>query len=95
MVSKNDLWSIVKKPKIIAFDDSFSAIDTETEELILSQIKGRKEKPTSIIVSHRISTLKHADLILVIDEGKIIAQGSHEDLMKKSEFYKDLNDKQV
>lgn len=86
--------AFIKDPKIIVFDDSFSAIDTETEEIILQNVKQMKENPTTIIISHRISTLKHADSILVMDEGSIIARGSHEELLNSSEFYRELAEKQ-
>lgn len=86
--------AFIKSPKIIVFDDSFSAIDTETEEIILQQVKQMDENPTTVIISHRISTLKHADSILVMDEGSIIARGAHEELLQSSEMYRELSEKQ-
>lgn len=86
--------ALIKEPKLIAFDDSFSAIDTETEELILANLKKLDDTATSIIVSHRISTIRHADVIIIIEDGVIMAKGSHEELLNSSEYYQELAEKQ-
>jgi ATP-binding cassette subfamily B protein len=79
--------AIAKNPNILLFDDCLSAVDTETEEHILSALDRIMENKTSIIISHRISSLKNATRILVLDKGSIIEQGSHDELMKLDELY--------
>jgi len=82
-------------PKILILDDSFSAVDTHTEEEILSNLKEFMKGRTSIIISHRISTVKDADKIIVIDKGKIAEEGVHEELIALSGIYADLHYKQL
>jgi ATP-binding cassette subfamily B multidrug efflux pump len=79
--------AIIKKPPVLILDDAFSSVDTNTEEIILSRLRGVIESRTSIIISHRISTIKNADLIYVMDSGKIVASGNHDRLMETSEVY--------
>ena len=79
--------AIAKNPNILLFDDCLSAVDTETEEHILSALDRIMENKTSIIISHRISSLKNATRILVLDKGSIIEQGSHDELMKLDGLY--------
>ncbi|MDZ7838473.1 MAG: ATP-binding cassette domain-containing protein [Actinomycetota bacterium] len=69
--------ALAADPSILILDDSFSSIDTHTEELILANLKARTRSITSIMVSHRISTIKDSDLILVMDEGRIVERGTH------------------
>ena len=76
-------------------DDCLSAVDTETEEAILSNLAGVKDKKTAIIVSHRVSTVKNATKILVMDQGRIIQQGDHNELIKTPGYYKALYEKQL
>ncbi len=88
--------ALIKESPIIILDDSLSAVDSRTEKNIVEKIKEVSEgpegyEPTIIIVSHRLATLKHADRIVVIDDGKIDAIGSHDDLVEKSETYKRLD----
>lgn len=80
--------TIINNSPIVIFDDSLSAVDTETDISIRNALKNRKNKSTAIIISHRISTVSEADLILVIDKGKIIERGSHRDLIRKDGLYK-------
>ncbi len=75
---------------ILIFDDALSSVDTQTEELILSRTFARRKGMTNIIVSHRISTLKHADTIVVLDQGNLIQQGSHSELMAQEGFYSEI-----
>ncbi len=82
-------------PSILILDDSFSAVDTHTEEEILKNLKEFMKNRTSIIISHRISTVKDADNIFVIDDGKIAEQGTHEELVEHGGIYADLHFKQL
>ena len=82
--------AIIRKPKILIFDDCLSAVDTETEEHILTNLKKISKGVTTVIISHRISSVKHADLILVLDKGKIIEQGTHKELLKYNGYYKQI-----
>ncbi len=87
--------ALIKEPKILILDDSLSAVDTETEEAILNNLKEVMANRTSIIISHRISTLKTADEIIVLDEGRIAQQGTHEELLQEKGFYQELYQKQL
>ncbi len=82
-------------PKILILDDSLSSVDTHTEEEILKNLKNFMKERTSIIISHRISTVKDADNIVVIKEGEIIEQGTHEELVSLNGYYADLHYKQL
>jgi ATP-binding cassette subfamily B protein len=82
-------------PKILILDDSFSAVDTHTEEEILKRLKLFMKDRTSIIISHRISTVKDADKIIVLDKGKIAESGSHDELVALGGIYADLHFKQL
>lgn len=87
--------ALIKKPKILILDDSVSAVDTDTEEKILNHIKTRRSNMTNIIIAHRISTLMHSDKIIVIDEGRIIESGTHDELVKIDGLYNSLYQKQL
>lgn len=87
--------ALIKNPKILILDDSLSAVDTNTEEKILSELKVFTRSRTTIIISHRISTVKHADQIIVIDEGRIVEQGTHAELLAQGGLYKDIYEKQL
>lgn len=87
--------AIIKEPKILVFDDALSAVDTKTEESILQQLKEIMKNRTSIIISHRISTIKNADIIIYMEEGKIIEMGTHEDLLALKNSYAELYQKQL
>lgn len=87
--------AIIKKPKILIFDDCLSAVDTETEERILSNLERVSSDKTTIIISHRVSSAKNADKIIVLDNGKIIQQGVHNQLVKQEGYYKELYEQQL
>ena len=87
--------AIIKKPQIMIFDDCLSAVDTETEEEILNNLKRVMINKTSLIISHRISTVKNADNIIVLDKGEIIEQGTHQQLLEKQGSYYDLHKMQL
>ncbi len=87
--------AIIKDPKILLFDDCLSAVDTETEEEILKNLHSLSQDKITIIVSHRISSAKNADKIIVLEEGEIIQQGTHNELVNQEGYYKDLYTKQL
>ena len=87
--------ALIKEPEILIFDDCLSAVDTETEEIILNNLFKVSQDKTTIIVSHRISSVKNADAIIVLENGKIIQQGSHNELIKINGYYKDLYEQQL
>ncbi|WP_298140529.1 ABC transporter ATP-binding protein [Flavobacterium sp.] len=87
--------AIIKNPEILLFDDCLSAVDTETEEQILNNLLEISKNKTTIIVSHRVSSAKNADLIIILEEGKIIQQGSHNQLVNQEGYYKELYYKQL
>jgi len=87
--------AIIKKPQILLFDDCLSAVDTETEEKILKNLIRVTKGKTTIIVSHRVSSAKNADKIIVLEDGHIIQKGSHESLINREGYYKNLYLKQL
>ncbi|WNW01840.1 ABC transporter ATP-binding protein [Tenacibaculum sp. HL-MS23] len=87
--------AIIKNPKILIFDDCLSAVDTETEEQILSNLEKVSNDKTTIIISHRVSSAKNADKIIILDEGKIIQQGVHNQLIETVGYYKELYEQQL
>ena len=87
--------AIINKPKLLIFDDCLSAVDSETETLILSNLKNEMKDKSSIIVSHRISSLKHADVIIYMNGGRIIETGTHDQLMALKKNYFQLNQLQT
>jgi len=87
--------ALAKSPKIIMLDDALSAVDTKTEESILTHLKQTLSETTTVISAHRISTIKDADHIIVLDHGQIIEQGTHEFLIKNDNLYANLYQKQL
>ena len=87
--------AVMLNPRILVLDDALSAVDTYTEEEILSRLRGFMRRRTSIIVSHRVSTVRHADLIVVLDNGRIAEQGHHDDLVERGGLYAELHQKQL
>jgi ATP-binding cassette subfamily B protein len=87
--------AIIKNPHILLFDDCLSAVDTETEEQILQNLNKISSDKTTIIVSHRVSSAKNADIIIVLEEGEIIQQGTHNELVNTDGYYKELYAKQL
>jgi ATP-binding cassette subfamily B multidrug efflux pump len=87
--------AIIASPSILILDDCLSAVDTQTEEKILRELKHIMSKRTSIIVSHRISTIKDADEIIVLENGEIVERGTHESLLEQQGFYYSLYQKQL
>lgn len=87
--------AIAKEPKILILDDCLSAVDTKTENVILTALKNIMKNRTSIIISHRVSSAKLADQIIVLDDGEVIERGNHESLMKQKGVYAELYEKQT
>ncbi len=87
--------AVAVDPRILILDDALSAVDTYTEEEILSRLSGVMRERTSIIVSHRISTVRHADAILVLDQGRIAERGTHDELIRHNGLYAELHKKQL
>ena len=87
--------AIIKNPQILIFDDCLSAVDTETEERILANLKDFSKNKTTFIISHRVSSAKNADKIIILDGGEIIQQGSHNQLINQKGYYKELYEQQL
>jgi ATP-binding cassette subfamily B protein len=87
--------AVIREPRILILDDALSAVDTYTEEKILSALRDVMRSRTTLIVAHRISTVKDADLICVLDHGRIVERGSHEELMRIGGAYADLYERQL
>ena len=87
--------AIVREPRILILDDALSAVDTKTENAILNSLSRIMKGRTTVIISHRVSSAKLADKILVLDDGKIVEQGTHESLLRENGIYRDLYEKQL
>ena len=86
--------AILKNPPILILDEATSALDTESERLVQDALEKLMSSRTTIAIAHRLSTIKHANIIYVLHEGKIVEQGTHEELIAKGGYYKKLNDMQ-
>lgn len=82
--------ALLKNPEILIMDDSFSAVDTKTEEQVISNLKELRKGKTTIIIAHRISTIKGSDQIILIEDGKIMAKGKHDELYETCELYRQM-----
>ena len=87
--------AIARKPEILLFDDSFSALDYKTDRILREQLKMQKKETTSLIVAQRIGTIKDADKIVVLDEGKQVGYGTHKELLKKCAVYYEIASSQL
>jgi ATP-binding cassette subfamily B protein len=87
--------ALIKNPDLLIFDDCFSAVDTKTESEILINLKQLMRNKTVVIISHRVSTVKDADHIILLNQGEIIEQGTHDALLLLNGSYKDLYQSQL
>ena len=87
--------AMLKKSKIILLDEATSSLDAETESKIQEAINLLTKDRTTLVIAHRLSTIMNSKKIYVVDEGKIIAQGTHQELLQKSETYKNFYEKQL
>jgi ATP-binding cassette subfamily B protein len=87
--------ALVVEPKILILDDALSAVDTHTEEEILERLSAVRAQRTAIVVSHRVSTVRDADQIVVLHEGEVAERGTHDELVRRGGFYADLYRKQL
>jgi ATP-binding cassette subfamily B protein len=86
--------AVIRRPKILILDDALSAVDTHTENRVLRHLRGVMRDRTTLVVSHRISTIKDADLICVLEDGRIVMQGTHDELMRAGGDYVDFWERQ-
>jgi ATP-binding cassette subfamily B multidrug efflux pump len=87
--------AVLRDPRILILDDALSSVDTATEERILSELSGVMRGRTTILISHRVSTIRHADKIFVLEHGEVVAEGSHAELLARGGYYADLYQKQL
>jgi ATP-binding cassette subfamily B protein len=87
--------AVMRDPRILILDDSLSAVDTYTEERILRNLRDIRQERTTLIVSHRVSTIRDADVICVLDNGRIIERGTHDELLKLDGEYAELYERQL
>jgi len=87
--------ALVRDPMILILDDSLSAVDTQTEERILNALRTIRRGRTVLVVSHRVSSVKDADHIVVLDDGRIVERGDHESLIARDGYYADLYRRQT
>jgi ATP-binding cassette subfamily B multidrug efflux pump len=87
--------AVLRNPPILILDDALSSVDTATEERILSELSGVMRGRTTILISHRVSTIRHADRIFVLEHGEVVAEGTHSELLARGGYYADLYQKQL
>jgi len=87
--------AVLRDPRILILDDALSSVDTHTEEKILRQLSGVMRERTTLLISHRVSTVQHADQIVVLKEGRIVERGTHAELLARGGYYYDLYQKQL
>src|SRR5579863_825717 len=87
--------AVVRDPRILILDDALSSVDTQTEEKILSGLSGVMQNRTTLLISHRVSTIRHADEIVVLHDGEIVERGTHEELLARNGYYTELYNKQL
>jgi ATP-binding cassette subfamily B protein len=87
--------AIIRQPKLLILDDCLSAVDTETEEIIQRNLREVMKDKTTIVISHRISSIRDCDYIIVLDHGKISEQGTHHELLNKKGYYAEMYEKQL
>ena len=86
---------MVRDPRILILDDALSSVDTQTEEKILSRLTGVMRGRTTLLISHRVSTIRNADEIVVLHHGEIVERGTHEELLALNGYYAELYNKQL
>ncbi|MCT4561266.1 MAG: ABC transporter, partial [Crocinitomicaceae bacterium] len=87
--------ALLRDANLVVFDDCFSAVDTETEEIILKNLKSDIKQKTSVIVSHRISSLRNADHIIVLENHQIVENGTHSELLGLNGHYAEMYERQL
>ncbi len=87
--------ALLMDPRILILDDSTSSVDTQTEKLIQTALDHLMEGRTTFVIAHRLSTVRRADLILVMERGRIIERGKHEDLLRQGGLYREIHDLQL